>query len=166
MEHKFKIGDRVMCINEENSSGSIKQGEVYTVVEYPSLDGNIYDLICIKDEVDGHPVAYATERFELINTTLEPQNIVQLRNGKIYCVSTAGRFLYDLPECTNTINVEQFDSINIELFDSNLRAVSNPDLDVIAVWKKSNFLPTTVLTKAKAEKLLTETLGESVVITE
>lgn len=86
----FKVGDRVICINDEGRTHSLKIGDVYEIarVEYsPILDET---FVCLKNDT----LEYIASRFEKVLDGTESE---ELQNTKRY-QTTSGKQLFDVLE--------------------------------------------------------------------
>ena len=77
---KFKVGDKIRCVDNSYWSEDLTKGKVYVVVE----EATKQDFVRIVSDRTLHVGGYSVERFELVqeDTSLTPEEVFEhLRNG-------------------------------------------------------------------------------------
>jgi hypothetical protein len=65
---KFKVGDKVLCINDANLMGIIKKGKIYTISHLQASERFPIGIYYKGDKT----VVLNTEEFELAEITINP----------------------------------------------------------------------------------------------
>lgn len=70
-DNPFKVGDKVICINEECKSKNLEKGKIYTVKESVCAtlnnDNEIVDLITVEEISLPPKIGFRASKFEKIN---------------------------------------------------------------------------------------------------